>query len=221
MGVNLYSLRRRAVMVLRGDVERESVYFLQLAVEHALSQDSQRMVESALKHASREWMWCKEVVRLVVQVGADGFPRSGAPIFEWLFPKRVHCFEHELPAPVGYLGERDLWGYTFCSAKNEASSRGHRAAWPMNEGRAGDRPYWNGNLAESEEESLRYRAGKSWSQSKKKRAVRYSEDYLPPRLLKILTLIRLIEGKGSDASPADLHFLGCLRDKAAQLDCQC
>ncbi len=55
MGVDLYALRKRAVMVLAPSGIRETVYFLQLAVEHALSPDSQNMVDAAVKYAYKEW----------------------------------------------------------------------------------------------------------------------------------------------------------------------
>jgi hypothetical protein len=72
MGANLYALRKKAVMVLSSDAKREPVHLLQLSVEHALSQDSQRMVDSALRHASKEWEECAKFPKLVVMVDWDG-----------------------------------------------------------------------------------------------------------------------------------------------------
>ena len=46
-------------------------------------------------------------------------------------------------------------------------------------------------------------------------------DVVPPRISKILSLIRFIKEKGQRASPADLHFLGSLREKAGQLGYSC
>jgi hypothetical protein len=46
-------------------------------------------------------------------------------------------------------------------------------------------------------------------------------DVMSPRISKILSLIRFIEEKGHRASPADLHFLGSLKEKAVQFGYSC
>ncbi len=55
MGIDLYTLRKRAVMVLAQNGTRETVYFLELAVQHALSQDSQGLVECSVNYSRKEW----------------------------------------------------------------------------------------------------------------------------------------------------------------------
>jgi hypothetical protein len=218
MGTNLYVLRKKAVMVLSSDGNRQTVHLLQLSVEHALSQDSQRMVDVALRHASEEWEDCKELPRLVVLVEGDGVPRPGSPIFGWHFCKRGYCFDHELPVSLGYLGDRELGGYLFRTIKEQAHLNDLETARHIDEGRAKVyKDFWKGKLFESGEEFLRSRERHLRSQGKERRPQRESQPFLPPRLAKIFTLIRFIERKGNSASPADLHFLGCLRDKASQL----
>jgi len=218
MGANLYALKKKAVMVLNSDGNRETVHLLQLSVEHALSQDSQRMVDAALRHASKEWEGCQDIPKLVVLVEGDGVPRPGSPIFKWHFCKRAYCFDHELPAPLCYLGERELGGYLFRTVKEQAHLNDLETARHIDEGRAKVyKDFWKGKLFESGEEFLRSRERHLRSQGKERRPQRDSQHSLPPRLSKIFTLIRLIERKGNSASPADLHFLGCLKDKASQL----
>jgi hypothetical protein len=107
-------------MVIVPNGKREPVYFLQLAVEHAISQDSKKLVDSAIRYACREWEGQKEVPKLVVRVDGDGAPRPGSPIFEWPFHNRAYCFEHELHPEIGFLGERELRGYLFRAAGEEA-----------------------------------------------------------------------------------------------------
>lgn len=218
MAVNLYALRKRAVMVLNSGGRRDAVYFLQLVVEHVLSQDSQSMVDSALKHASKEWKGGRDLPHLVVQVGVNGIPRPGSPIYQWPFLQRAFCFDHELPHPLGYLGERDLWGYLFRTAEEQADLDALNAAQNIDkEAAKGYKDFRKGRVFESGQEFLKYR-GQYWStQTKERRARRDFCPPLPPRLLKILSLIKFIERKGNNASDADLHFLGCLKDKAVQL----
>jgi hypothetical protein len=218
MGANLYALRKKAVMVFSLDGKRETVHLLQLSVEHALSQDSQRMVDAALRHAGEEWEVCQEIPGLVVLVEGDGVPRSGAPIFRWHFGKRGYCFDHELPAPLGHLGDRGLKGYFFRSVQEQARLNDLETARRIDEGTIKVyKDFWNGRLYESGEEFLRSRERHQRSQGKERRPQRDSRQALPPRLAKIFNLIRFIERKGDSASPADLHFLGCLKDKATQL----
>ncbi|MEM5787046.1 MAG: hypothetical protein AAGU11_06980, partial [Syntrophobacteraceae bacterium] len=119
MSVDLYALKKRAVMVLAQNGKRATVYFLQLAVKHALCRNSQGLVDSAVKHAYKDWE-NSALPEFVVQVGSDGLPRSGSPIYKWQFFKRSYCFDHELPAPFGYLGERDTRGYLFRTVREQA-----------------------------------------------------------------------------------------------------
>jgi hypothetical protein len=218
MSVSLYTLRRRAVMVLIADGKREAVYLLQLAVEHALSQDSQRMVDSALSHAGKEWEKHKDLPKFVVQVGRDGLPRPGSPIFKWDFCKRTYCFEHELSAPVGHLGEREILGYLFHTVSEQARLRDRETAERIDEGSTRVyKDFWKGKVFNSGAEFLRYREPYLRSQGNGGRSRGDTSPSMPPRLSKILALIRLIETKGNSASPADLHFLGSLRDKASEL----
>ena len=95
MSVDLYVLKKKSVEVLAQNGIREIVGFLQLVVENALAQDSQRMVDSAVKCARKKWEEPGELPKFVVQVGADGFPRPGSPIFKWPFLKRPYCFDAE------------------------------------------------------------------------------------------------------------------------------
>jgi hypothetical protein len=218
MGVNLYTLRRKAVMVHISDGVREPVHLLQLSVQHALSQDSQRMVDVALRHASDEWQGYQETPKLVVLIEGDGLPRSGSPIFEWNAGKRPYCFDHELPAPFGYLGDRDLKGYLFRSGEEQRHLDDLATARHIDDGTAKVyKDFWKGKLFESGEEYLRSRERGLRSQRKERRGRRDPQVSLSPRLAKIFDLIRLIERKGSNASPADLQFLGCLKDKVSQL----
>ncbi len=222
MGVDLYTLRKRAVMVLTPKGTREPVHFMQCAVEHALSRDSQAMVDSAIKHASREWDEHGELPKLVVQVERNGLPRSGSPIFKWTFFKRPYCFDHELSAPCGYLGDRDVWGYSFRTVQEQARLNVIETARRIDEGSAKVyRDFWHDEVFKSGEEFLRFqgRIGQVGNRNGKSDESGY--DTVPPRISKILGLIRFIREKGQTASPADLHFLGALREKAVRLGYSC
>jgi hypothetical protein len=217
MGVDLYTLRKRAVMVLAPNGIRETIYFLQLAVEHALSQDSQGMVDSAVKHAYKEWEEHSELPKFVVQVGRNRVPQSGSPIFKWPFFKRSYCFDHELPAPFGYLGEREIWGYLFRTVREQACLNIAETARRIDEGSTEVyKDFWHGEIFESGEEFLRFQGRFMQSDDGNRKSKESGYDVVSPRISKILSLIRLIEGKGQRASPADLHFLGSLREKAVQ-----
>ena len=159
MGVDLYALRKRAVMVLAPRGIRETVYFLQLAVEHALSQDSQQMVDTAVKYAYKEWQDHGEFPKYVVQVGINGLPQSGSPIFKWPFFKRSYCFDHELPAPFGYLGEREIWGYPSELSGNRPASILSRRLGASMKATEVYKDFWHGEMFESGEEFLGSRAG--------------------------------------------------------------
>ncbi len=222
MSVDLYTLRKRAVMVLGQNGIRRTIHFLQLAVEHALSRDSQGMVDAAVKCAYREWEGHRELPEFVVQVGGNGLPHSGSPIFKWPFFKRSYCFDHELPAPCGFLGEREIWGYLFRTVREQACLNIAETARRIDEGATVVyKDFWHGEAFESGEEFLRFHGQviKSNDGTGKSRANGY--DATSPRMSKILGLIRFIEGKGREASQADLHFLGSLRKKAVQLGYSC
>jgi hypothetical protein len=147
-------------------------------------------------------------------------PRPGSPIFEWHFCKRAYCFDHELPAPLGYLGDRELGGYLLRTANEQMQLNDLETARHIDEGTTKVyKDFWRGKVFESGEEFLRSRERYLRSQGKERRPKRDSQPFLPPRLAKIFALIRLIERKGTSASPADLQFLGCLKEKAAQLGC--
>jgi hypothetical protein len=222
MGIDLYTLRKRAVMVLAQNGTRETVFFLELAVEHALSQDSQGLVESALKYSRKEWEEHSEFPEFVVQVGSNGFPRPGSPIFKWPFPKRPYCFDHELSAPFGYLGEREIWGYLFRTVREQACVNIAETARRIDEGSTiVYKDFWHGEVFESGDEFLRSQRQFRQSEDGQRKRKESGYDFVPPRISKILSLIRLIKEKGQRASPADLHFLGSLREKAGQLGYSC
>ncbi|MEN6441569.1 MAG: hypothetical protein ABFD97_23660 [Syntrophobacter sp.] len=222
MGVDLYTLRKRAVVVLTPNGTRETIHFLQCAVERALARDSQGLVDSAIKHASREWEKQSEPPKLVVQVGSNGLPRSGSPIFKWTFFKRSYCFDHELPAPCGYLGEREVWGYLFRTVREQARLNVIETARRIDEGSAKVyRDFWHGEVFESGEEFLRFQGQAGRVENRNRKSNESGYDVMSPRISKILGLIRFIREKGQQASPADLHFLGSLREKAVQLGYSC
>ncbi len=217
MRVSLYTLRQRAVM-LHADGKRQAVYFLQLAVKNALAQDSQNMVDHALKHATKEWQGCGSFPELVVQVGVDGIPRAGSPIYQWQFFRRSFCFEHELPSPYGYLGERELWGYLFRTVEEQERIRDFETAELIDRGAVKVyKDFWKGDVFESGEEFLRHRRGYRCSAPEVEAPAGANQSALPSKVSKILSLIRHIERKGDRASRADLHFLECLKDKALKL----
>ena len=198
MSVDLYLLKKRAVKVLAPGGIWETVYFLQLAVEHALSRDSQAMVDSAVKHAHREWEGHGKLPKLVVQVDGDGFPRPGSPIFKWPFFKRPYCFDHELPAPFGYLGQREAFGYLFRTVREQACLDAVETARRIDEGSAEVyKDFWQGEVFKSGEEFLRFR-GQSMQPEDGRRPLNENGYEVPsPRVSKILGLISFIREKGT------------------------
>lgn len=222
MSVDLYVLKRKSVKVVAKNGTGKTVCFLQLAVEGALKQDSQPMVDSAVKSARKQWEGNGELPEFVVQVGSDGLPRPGSPIFRWSFFKRSYCFDHELPAPFGYLGERELWGYRFRTARRQARLNIAETARRIDEGSARVyKDFWQGEVFESGEEFLRSRVQFAQSGDGNGKSMGSGREEVSPRVLKILGLIRFIQNKGEKASPADINFLGSLREKAVQLGCSC
>lgn len=180
------------------------------------------MVDSAVKYAHKEWEEHGELPKFVLQVGSDGLPRSGCPIFKWPFFKRSYCFDHELPAPFGYLGEREAWGYRFRTVREQACLNIAETARRIDEGSTKVyKDFWHGEVFESGEEFLRFQGQFMQSGDGNRKSMGSGHDVVSPRVSKILGLIRFIQEKGQSASPADLHFLGALREKAAQLGCSC
>lgn len=218
MSIDLYTLRKRAVIVLHDDGDRESVRILQLAVRQALSQDAGPMVDAALKHATGEWWDRQDLAGLVVQVGADGTPRPGSPLYRWNFHKRPFCFDHELPQPMGYLGERESCGFLFRTVKEQKRLKDLETATHIdNRAVRVYKDFWKGELFESGEEFLRYRGLRRETESARNGSGEGPASVVSGRVSKILSLIRLIERKGERASAADLHFLCRLKDKAFEL----
>ena len=221
MGVDLYVLRKRAVLMLSQDGKRENVYLLQLAVEHALSRDSQEMVDGAVKSAYREWEH-EGLPEFVVQVRGNGLPQPGAPIFKWPFFKRSYCFDSELPAPFGYLGEKEVRGYRFRTVREQSRINVFETARRIDEGLTEVyKDFWQGKVFESGREFLRFQRQFMQSEDGHGKSGESGYGRVSPRISKILDLIRCIEEKGQSASPADLHFLGCLREKAVKLGYSC
>jgi hypothetical protein len=222
MGIDLYVLKKRAVKVLTHNGIRQSIYFLQLAVENALSNDSQSMVDCSVKYARKEWEENAELPEFAVQVGKDGLLKPGSPIFKWSFFKRQYCFDHELPAPFGYLGEKEAWGYLFRTVNEQARINIAETARRIDEGSTKVfKDFWHGEIYQSGEEYLRFQRQFTRSEDGNGESKEHGCDILPPRVSKILGLIRFIQEKGENASPADLNFLGVLREKAMQLGCSC
>jgi hypothetical protein len=69
---------------------------------------------------------------------------------------------------------------------------------------------------ESGEEFLKFQGRFKRSDDRNRESRESGYDVVSPRISKILGLIRFIEEKGQRASPADLHFLGTLKEKAVQ-----
>jgi len=180
------------------------------------------MVDSAVKYAHKEWAEHSQLPEFVVQVGINGLPQSGSPIFKWPFFKRPYCFDHELPAPFGYLGEREIWGYLFRTVREQACLNIVDTARRIDEGSTeAYKDFWHGQVFESGEEFLRFQSRFMQSDDWNKKSKEGGYDVMSPRISKILSLIRFIEEKGHRASPADLHFLGSLKEKAVQFGYSC
>jgi hypothetical protein len=76
-------------------------------------------------------------------------------------------------------------------------------------------------MFESGEEFLRFQGRTVQSGDGNGKPGESGYNAVSPRISKILGLIRFIKEKGQRASPADLHFLGSLREKAVQLGHSC
>lgn len=222
MSVDLYVLTRKSVRVVPENGIRETVGFLQLAVENGLAHDSQRMVDAAVKSARKEWEGQDDLPEFVVQVGADGFPQPGSPIFKWPFFRRPYCFDHELPAPFGYLGEREIRSYRFRTLKEQTRINIAETARRIDEGSTRVyKDFRRGEVFESGEEFLRFHGQFTQTGNRNGKSGQRGYDTVSPRVSKILGLISFIQEKGENASPADLNFLGSLREKAVQLGYSC
>lgn len=220
MGLDLYTLKKKGVMVLKPDGGRETAYLLQLVVANALSQDVQEVVDRAIKNAYREWESVQLFPELVVQVGIDEIPHPGAPMYIWN-SKRVYCFDDDLLKPAGFLGNRELSGFLFRTIEEQRRLDDFATARGIDEGRAKVyRDFWSGETFQSGEEFLAYRRGlfncrgDRCGPAMEGKSARSRHH---PRLAKILNLIKHIEIKGRKASTADIQYLNCLREKAAQL----
>jgi len=217
MGVDLYTLKKRAILVLWPDGGTGAVHLLQLAVANALSPDAQKAVDRAIQHAYSDWKSWPVVPERVVQVGLDGAPRPGAPLFAWA-QKRVFCFDGELLNPVGFLGNKELGGFAFRSIEDQKWLNDLTTAREIDEGRARVyQDFWTGKTFQSGQEFLAYRRGDPGFHGFDERGVCAGRKSFSQRLAKIRQLIRLIEIKGEQASTADIQFLANLRAKAAQL----
>lgn len=217
MGFDLYTLRKKGIVLHSGDGGREKVNLLQLVVANALAQDVQQVVDLAIKNAYKEWENVRHFPGLVVQAGIAGMPRAGAPIFKWS-GKRVYCFDDDLLKPVGYLGTMELGGFAFRTVEEQTILDDLATARGIDEGSAKVyRDFWGGETFQSGEEFLAYRRGFVKSQNAGGGSTVAQQAAHQSRLNKILSLIKHIEIKGRKASNADVQYLNCLRQKAVQL----
>lgn len=217
MGLDLYTLKKKAIIILQPDGSRSTAHILQLGVTNALSPDVQKIVDKSIQSAYRDWESWEFVPELVVQVGIEGLPKPGAPIFLW-GKKRVYCFDNELLKPVGFLGNKELGGFAFRSLEEQRWLDDLTTAREIDEGHARVyQDFWMGKTFQSGDEFLAYRRGESDHRNGKYEGTRIRKTSSNNRLTKILKLIKHIEVKGEQASKADIQFLSNLREKASQL----
>jgi hypothetical protein len=120
------------------------------------------------------------------------------------------------------LGEREIWGYLFRTVREQACLNIVETARRIDEGSTEVyKDFWHGEMFESGEEFLRFQGRFTRSDDGNGKSGESGHDAVSPRVSKILGLIRFIREKGQRASPADLHFLGSLREKAVQLGHSC
>jgi hypothetical protein len=218
MSVDFYTLRKKGVKVFRRGGRIETVTFLQLVIRNALSQEAQGVIDAAIKSAFGQWETTRELPEMVVQVGRDGTPGPGSPIYRWGKSRRVYCFDDELLEPVGYLGERELSGFLFRTVREQEWINDVVTARKIDEGGARVyKDFWAGEIFKTGEEFLAYRRGGWRKPEVNLRRFNSAQSMLSPKLSKIVCLIRFIESKGQCASSADLQFLACLKTKAIQL----
>lgn len=217
MAKDLYTLRRKGVMLIHSSARRQPVYFLQLTVRNALSRDSLVLVNLAIEGVQFEWPPSAKLPGRVVRLGIDGVPKPGAPIFDWKFEGRAWCFDDELPDPVGYLGEREIGGFLLRTSREGRCDRPatvSRGAYGETGSHIDFRVLGRPRFADH---------SRMFRQSRDERPYRGSrqgdapEGKLDATFAKIVSLIHLIESKGQKASPADIQFLGCLKQKVVQL----
>lgn len=219
MGLDLYTLRKKAILLLQPDGRKKTAQVLQLAISNALGQDVHDAVDQAIRNAYKQWHYWRIIPDLVVQLGMDGMPKIGSPIFEW-GSKRVYCFDNELLNPIGYLGERELAGFLFRTVEEQRRIDDLATARDIDEGRTQVyRDFWRGEIFRSGAEYLSYRRGHSDFRSDDRVGRKGAAARAEKRLSKILDLIKHIEIKGKEASQADIQYLGCLKEKATQLGC--
>ena len=218
MSVDFYTLRKKGIKVFNPDGRLEPVYFLQLVIRNALSPDSQGIIDAAIGNAMKEWESTEELPKWVVQVGYDGKPGPGLPIYKWRRNRKLYCFDDELLHPLGYLGDRELGGFLFRTVKEQELLNDLATARRIDEGKTRVfKDFWAGETFKTGSEFLEYRSRGARSPVRHPCRSDSSHLTLSSKLSKIVYLIRFIEAKGNQASSADLQFLGCLRTKAAQL----
>ncbi|HOV87330.1 MAG TPA: hypothetical protein PLM79_13280 [Syntrophobacteraceae bacterium] len=218
MAVDLYTLRRKAILILGPKDLRQTVHVLQLAVRNALSQDAQALVDQAVRAAYREWDQASTFPQRVVQVGMDGNPKPGSPIFPWSPARKVFCFDSDLLVPWGYVGERGIHGYSVRSQEEQAALNDSRAGSRVDGTRArvyrGSRA---GKAFGAEHDFSGYGREAPPGMKPADPSFGAREEIGQARMGKIVSLIRLIESKGPRASLADREFLHALKQKASQL----
>lgn len=217
MGIDLYVLRKKAIIVRTANDERLQVHFLQPAIRNALAPDARTMVDCAVNAARREWRTEDRLPQWVLQIGEDGRPQPGMPVFRWNRLQRVYCFDNELLQPAGYLGERVLGGFRLRTVAEQDYLNDQATAHRIDEGQAHVyKDFWRGERFRSGAEYLAYRRGNPPPSARPRQQPAAA---VHPSLSKIISLIEFIQAKGNRATPADIQYLGCLKNKAGQLGC--
>jgi hypothetical protein len=130
----------------------------------------------------------------------------------------VYHFEDELLAPVGYLGARTPAGFLLRGEREQAMLDDLATACRIDEGKAEVySDFWAGKTFRSGAEFLAHRRQRGAARDFRGVDGGRPSAVATARLSKIVSLIRVIESKGERASPADLQFLACLKDKAVRL----
>jgi len=218
MAVDLYTLSRKHITVNVSRRGPSHVHYLEPAVSKAFSQDSQALVDCAIQRAHQEWKSCPTLPELVVRMEEQRIPMPGDPVLRWTSYRRVYLFDIEVLETVGYLGENRSGSYAFRTVEEQQFLNDLETARRIDEGTADVyRDFWAGVRFQTGSEFLAFRRGYVGPHTAVRN--RFADTRPAPcaRLSKILSLIKCIEFKGSDASAADIHYLGCLREKAAQL----
>lgn len=217
MGVDLYTLKKKAIIVQNSDGRQQRVHFLQRVVRNALAPDARDSVDYAVNAAHREWQNHDRLPQWVIQVEEEGRPEPGMPIFRWEGFKRVYCFDNELLQPEWYLGERELGGFHLRTAAEQDYLNDLATAHSIDAGQTHVyKDFWTGKTFASGAEYLAYRRGRL---KPRRQPQEQPEPRSHPSLAKIISLIEFIQAKGNRATPADIQYLGCLKNKAGQLGC--